>query len=60
MLEQTNKHSSLPAGKNQGDFLEASDSIVNIKGVRSCEETKQKGIRENASQSISFQNEKSP
>ena len=44
MLEP--KQTSVPARKNQKDFLEASNSIANIKGARSCEETKTKGIRE--------------
>jgi len=58
MLEP--KQTSVPARKNQKDFLEASNSIANIKGARSCEETKTKRYTGNASQSISFQNEKSP
>ena len=44
MLEP--KQTSVPARKNRKDFLETSNSIANIKGARSCEETKQKGIQE--------------
>ena len=59
MLEQ--KQTSVPARKNPEDFLATSYSIANTQGARSLkEETKQKGIRKNASQSIPFQNEKSP
>jgi len=55
------KTHSVPARKNQEDFLVTSFSIANTQGARSLkEETKQKGIRKNASQSIPFQNEKSP
>ena len=58
MLEP--KQTSVPAFKNRKDFLEASYSIANIKGARSCEETKQKGIREMHRKVYLFQNEKSP
>jgi len=53
MLEP--KQTSVPARKNQKDFLAKSYSIANTKGARSCEETKQKRYTGNALQSISFQ-----
>jgi len=58
MLEP--KQTSVPARKNQKDFLAKSYSIANTKGARSCEETKQKGIREMHCKVYLFKNEKSP
>ena len=58
MLEP--KQTSVPARKNRKDFLAGSNSIANIKGARSCEETKQKGIREMHRKVYLFKNEKSP